>query len=105
MTKPPEAADSSGADAASQLHGVRPRRGLPKGMTLAELLALPLMVDVSTAARALGLSRSTAYELARRGEFPCRVLHVGSCYRVPTAELLRVLGINLSELSPKYPAA
>jgi hypothetical protein len=29
-------------------------------MTLAELLALPLMVDVSTAARALGLSRSTA---------------------------------------------
>ena len=68
---------------------------MTKGMTLAELLALPLMVDVSTAARALGLSRSTGYELARRGEFPCRVLHVGSSYRVPTAELLRVLGIDL----------
>src|SRR5271165_4560437 len=105
MTKTPQAADCSGADAASQLHGVRPRRPLPRGMTLAELLALPLMVDVSTAARALDLSRSTAYELARRGEFPCRVLHVGSCYRVPTAELLRVLGINLSELSPRFPAA
>jgi excisionase family DNA binding protein len=75
------------------------------GMTLAELLALPLMVDVSTAARALGLSRSTGYDLARRGEFPCRVLHVGSSYRVPTAELLRVLGIDLSELSPRFPAA
>ena len=78
---------------------------MSKGMTLAELLALPLMVDVSTAARALGLSRSTAYELARRRRVSCRVMHVGSCYRVPTAELLRVLGINLSELSPRYPAA
>ncbi len=78
---------------------------MSKGLTLTELLALPLMVDVSTAARALGLSRSTAYELARRGEFPCRVLHVGSSYRVPTAELLRVLGIDLRELSPRFPAA
>jgi excisionase family DNA binding protein len=59
---------------------------MSKGMTLAELLSLPLMINVSTAARALGLSRSTGYELARRGEFPCRVLHVGSSYRVPAAE-------------------
>ncbi len=100
-----KAAASAGEDAASQLHGAQPRRQAGKGMTLAELLALPLMVDVSTAARALGLSRSTGYELARRDEFPCRVLHVGSSYRVPTAELLRVLGIDLSELSPRFPAA
>jgi hypothetical protein len=39
------------------------------GMTRAELLALPVTVDVGTAARALGLGRSTGYELARRGEF------------------------------------
>ena len=84
--------------------GARNRRQTGKGMTLAELLALPLIVDITTAARALGLSRSTGYELARRGEFPCRVLHVGSSYRVPTAELLRVLGISLSELSPSFPA-
>ena len=103
-TQNPKAAGPSGEDAASPLHGARPRRQ-SKGLTLTELLALPLMVDVSTAARALGLSRSTAYELARRGEFPCRVLHVGSSYRVPTAELLRVLGIDLSELSPRFPAA
>jgi predicted DNA-binding transcriptional regulator AlpA len=63
-------------------------------MGRAELLALPAVVDVTTAARALGLGRSTAYELARCGEFPCRILHIGSSYRVPTAELLRVLGIN-----------
>ena len=65
------------------------------GLTRAELLAMPVTVDIPTAARALGLGRSTAYELARRGRFPCRVLRIGSSYRVPTAELLRVLGIHL----------
>lgn len=74
------------------------------GMTRAELLALPAVVDVTTAARALGLGRSTAYDLARRGEFPCRVLHIGSSYRVPTADLLRVLGIQPDQPAPP-PAA
>jgi excisionase family DNA binding protein len=64
-----------------------------EGMSRAELLALPVTVDIGTAARALGLGRSTGYELARRGKFPCRILRLGSSYRVPTAELLRVLGI------------
>jgi excisionase family DNA binding protein len=75
------------------------------GMTRAELLALPVTVDVATAARALGLGRSTGYELARRGEFPCRVLRVGGSYRVPTADLLRVLGIAPDEPNPLPPAA
>jgi excisionase family DNA binding protein len=66
-----------------------------EGLTRAEILTLPVVVDVTTAARALGLGRSTAYELARRGEFPCRVIRVGSSYRIPTADLLRVLGIEL----------
>jgi excisionase family DNA binding protein len=74
-------------------------------MTLAELLAMPVTVDIGTAARALGLGRSTGYELARRGEFPCRVLHVGSSYRVPTAELLRLLGVDPGELRTASPAA
>ena len=65
-----------------------------EGLTRTELLALPVVVDVPTAARALGLGRSTAYELARRDEFPCLVLRVGSSYRVPTAGLLKVLGIE-----------
>ncbi len=65
-----------------------------EGLTRGELLALPAVVDVTTAARALGLGRSTAYELARRDEFPCRVIRVGSSYRIPTADLLRVLGID-----------
>jgi hypothetical protein len=63
------------------------------GMTRAELHSLPVTVDIPTAARALGLGRSTGYDLARRGAFPCRVLRVGGSYRVPTADLLRILGI------------
>jgi len=75
------------------------------GITRAELLALPVAVDLTTAARALGLGRSTAYELARRREFPCRVLQVGSSYRVPTADLLRALGVSLSDHEQTPPAA
>ena len=77
----------------------------PRTMTRAELFALPVTVDIDTASRALGLSRSTGYELARRREFPCRVLRVGSSYRVPTADLLRVLGVTLEDRNPEPPAA
>jgi predicted DNA-binding transcriptional regulator AlpA len=73
------------------------------GVTMAELLAMPVVVDITTASRVLGLGRSTGYELARRGEFPCRVLHVSSSYRVPTAELLRILGIDLGQLGQRHP--
>lgn len=66
-------------------------------MTRSELLAFPVAVNLPAAARALGISRSTAYKLARRHEFPCRVLRVGGSYRVPTADLLRVLGIAPSD--------
>jgi Helix-turn-helix domain len=75
------------------------------GMSRSELLSLPVAVDLPTAARALGLGRSTAYELARRCEFPCRVLQVGSSYRVPTADLLRVLGIDTGGREQSPPAA
>ncbi len=62
-------------------------------MTEAELRALPPTVDLPTAARALGFGRTLAYALARRGQFPCRVLRLGHRYAVPTAELFRVLGL------------
>lgn len=71
----------------------------PKPMGIAELLALPVSVDVVTAGRAFGLGRSKAYELAKAGEFPCTVLKVGVAYRVTRAELLRVLGVTDGPLS------
>jgi hypothetical protein len=96
MTRIEPAGDSgSGQRHCAARIAVRSRRPARShcGMTRAELLALPVTVDIATAARALGLGRSTCYELARRGAFPCRVLRVGCSYRVPTADLLRVLGI------------
>ncbi|WP_242642468.1 helix-turn-helix domain-containing protein [Lentzea alba] len=65
-----------------------------KPLTVAEVMALPAVVDIVVAGRAFGLGRTTSYALARKGEFPCRVVRVGSAYRVPTAELRRELGLE-----------
>ena len=64
------------------------------GMGLAELMALPATVNVTTAARALGISRDKAYALIRSDCFPVRTLTLGSTVRVPTAELWKLLGVE-----------
>jgi Helix-turn-helix domain len=63
-------------------------------LTFAEAFNLPVTVDLRTAARAFGICTSTAYQLARMGTFPCPVLRISGRYRIPTAELMRVLGIE-----------
>jgi hypothetical protein len=63
-------------------------------MSLAELGELPAVIDLVTAGKALGLGRTKSYELARSGDFPCRILRVGNTYRVPTPELLTLLGYS-----------
>ncbi|WP_380282018.1 helix-turn-helix domain-containing protein [Kitasatospora purpeofusca] len=68
------------------------RSGPPLGF--AEAFDLPLSVDLRTAARAFGICPGTAYKLIRIGGFPCPVLRVGRHYRIPTAHLLRSLGIE-----------
>ncbi|MGI5470252.1 hypothetical protein [Streptomyces sp. CA-132043] len=67
--------------------------GQVKGMGREELMALPAAVDLDTGNRALGLGRSKGYALARRGEYPCKVLRLGKAYRVVTADLLDLLGL------------
>jgi hypothetical protein len=64
------------------------------GMTLAEVMALPVSMDIVTAGRAHGLGRTKSHALARNGEFPCAVQRVGHTYRVTRADLLRSLGIE-----------
>ena len=61
-------------------------------LTVADLRNLPPTVDLMTAARALGIGRTKAYELARRDEFPCRIIRIGDLYRVVTSDLTRLLG-------------
>lgn len=67
-------------------------------LTIREVLELPAMVDVATAGRALGFGRTKAYALARAGGFPCRIVRTGETYRVPTPEILAVLGIDLASV-------
>jgi hypothetical protein len=80
-------------------------------MEIEELLALPVSFPFIVAARAHGLRRSQAYELVRRGEFPCPVNKLGRNLKVTRADLFKSLGfpadmISKSQLkSLKQPAA
>jgi predicted DNA-binding transcriptional regulator AlpA len=65
-----------------------------KPPTITQLRNGPPAVDLMTAAAVLGLGRTKAYDLAKRGEFPVPVIRIGDTYRVPTAGLLRLLGIT-----------
>ncbi len=58
-----------------------PMAGQSNGMGREELLALPVAIDLDTGNRALGLGRSKGYELAKRGEYPCKVLRLGKAAR------------------------
>jgi hypothetical protein len=62
------------------------------GMSADELQALPVVIDLETANRALMIGRSTGYALAKQGEYPVRVLRLGHAYRVVTGDLLALLG-------------
>jgi hypothetical protein len=62
-------------------------------LTFDQLHALPTVVNLETAARALGIGRTKAYQLAKTDEFPCRIIRVGNAYHVPTADLLTLLGM------------
>lgn len=60
----------------------------PRVWTVPEIHALGVTTDVVTAGQILGLSRATAYTLARQGRFPVPVIKAGAQYRVPVAGLV-----------------
>ena len=63
-------------------------------MTEDEVRSLPVSVDLPTAARALGLGRTTAYELVRKGAWPTPVIRLGRLILIPRAPLLDLLGLS-----------
>ena len=66
-------------------------------MTPAEILALAASTpttDIPIASAILGMGANLGYQLAAAGEFPVRVLRLGRKLRVPTADLLVVLGLS-----------
>lgn len=67
-----------------------------KPLTRDELLDLPPVTDLLTLGRALGVCEPVIRERHRRGEIEqlgIRVLRLGRQWRVPTEDILRVLGI------------
>lgn len=60
-------------------------------MSVEELFSLPVMVDLATANRALGIGRTVGYRLARQGQYPVPLIRVGSRYRITRASLLHYL--------------
>ncbi|MEU3044641.1 helix-turn-helix transcriptional regulator [Streptomyces diastaticus] len=76
-----------------------------EAVTVRDVLDLPPVVDVETASRVLGISRSHGYNLARAGDFPCTVLRAGRSFRVVTADLRRVLGLESAPAAAEAPAA
>lgn len=72
-------------------------------MSMEELLALPVTVDVVTAGRAFGLGQEKSYELANAGEFPCRLQKIGKRWLATKADLFASLGLELP--NPTAPRA
>jgi excisionase family DNA binding protein len=55
---------------------------------------LSVLVPFDTAADVLGISRSTAYELVKAGEFPVKRVRIGQRSVIRRADLLSFLGIE-----------
>lgn len=54
-----------------------------------EVDMVPLVYDIPTVGRLLGMSRNAAYEAAKRGEIPA--IKIGKLLRVPKAALDQLL--------------
>ena len=61
---------------------------------------LGLTCDITTAARILGIGRTTAFDLLRRGSFPVEVIALGRVRRVRTADLLAYLRVPAPGQAP-----
>jgi excisionase family DNA binding protein len=59
-------------------------------------------LTIVEAAQRLGISRTLAYELARRDEFPVRVVRLGRRLVVPEPALMRLLAGATDSESPSF---
>lgn len=71
-----------------------------RGMSVREVLALPVAISLDDANRALGLGRSNGYAMARSGDYPLPLLRLGRKYRCKRSDLLRLLDISDPETTP-----
>ena len=71
--------------------------------TIDQVRALGLSTDVATAASIFGLSKTVAYDLLRRDEFPVRTFKVGRRIVVPVPEILRRFGVDVDQHNDDQP--
>lgn len=71
-----------------------------RGMSVREVLDLPVAISLDDANRALGLGRSNGYAMAKTGEYPLPLLRLGRKYRCKRSDLLRLLDITDPEAAP-----
>lgn len=77
---------------------VEPLGASADGPTLEEIRSTwPAIVDLTTACRAFGISRSTGYDADARGAFPARVITVGRRRKVITASIIAQLSATDAE--------
>jgi excisionase family DNA binding protein len=69
-----------------------------------DLAELPAVLNVEQAAEVLGLSRTAAYELIRTGTWPTPVFRLGRLIRIPTAPVLRLLGVASEDAATGQPS-
>ena len=63
------------------------------------LASLPPVIDLIKAAELLGLGRTTAYKLLRRGEWPTPIIRIGRLIKIPTAPLRDLLNCSTGSRS------
>ncbi|MGH8887336.1 MAG: helix-turn-helix domain-containing protein [Egibacteraceae bacterium] len=85
------------SSAGSQLVTQVPRPDDTVAMSLSSLRNLPPTITVPQAGRICGIGRNAAYEAARTGQLP--VIRIGRRLLVPTARLLRLLGLDEDEVA------
>lgn len=73
--------------------------------TAQRIRALGAVTDLQTAAAIFGLSRTTAYALARTDQLPVPVLRFGGRYRVPVHAILTALDLPITDDEPTTRAA
>lgn len=59
--------------------------------SLDEIRAWGATTDIVKAGIVFGIGRNKAYELARTGDFPVRVIRIGKSYRVVVGEIVAFL--------------
>ncbi len=69
-------------------------------MTDDEVRGLPVLLTVPHAGRVLGVGRTAAYQLVRRGEWPTPIVRVGAKIWIPRAPLLELVGVSTAEPLP-----